>query len=241
MKKKIKFKPISKNETANMSTSELEKYVTSIDVECKRLIEETAMWNKIAKEEEKKAEIIRNDIIKLKSSNDIILKERGWGELTNDELNWLMVDNNYKKHWQYFIPDQRGIKEKYAEIHNIKVDDTLDKKFKEAPEMELRNAWIDRSGNYTGLDNANHNRWASSWMDQKYGIEGSATKLAESVHNYPFEFLQGLGWVRIMSWSGTKSDFILPKKMTFAQMKTIDKFCEIHELELPFDDHRFKK
>lgn len=104
--------------------------------------------------------------------------------------------------------------------------------------MEVSSAWIDRSGNYYGVDEAEHNKWAWDYLTKQYGIQEARAKVSVNGEE-AYIFLEIIGWVRVMKWPGLEVQFILPKSLSHAQKQTIDRYCSIYKVKLPFKDDLF--
>lgn len=235
--------PKTKDELLAMPTEELKQYLKDAREEVKRLKAETAKFNKQAEEDRLKNAEMRGELKGLEQLNQYHKKRLGWTELTDAELKWL-ADGGWAEHFSanYFRPDQRQIKAKYAEVMKKDVDDSIDKKFKDNPKMENPSGWIDRKGRYHPVGFAEHNEFARKFIVHAYGKE-KAEELRGAGGGFKKEYYEimekNLQWVRIMAWPGVKTNFSIPKNLSHAQKQTLYKYCEIHNEPLPFEDDLF--
>jgi hypothetical protein len=232
------FKPKTQEELSKLSYDGLKRYMSLLRKETKRLKAEIAMFKKQAEEERLKTAEIRGELKVWQELNAKEIIRVGWGDLTEEELQWVMKDDNYHKYWPYFKPSQRQIKEKYAELMKKEVDDTLDRKFAADPRMEVPSAWVDREGNYFGVDVAEHEKWAHEYMVKKFGLDETLSKTSD-VGCYAYEFLEKSGWVRVMKWPGCDVNFTLPRLLSSGQKETLSRYCEIYNIKLPFETDFF--
>jgi hypothetical protein len=239
METRTKFKTLSREELQSLSLEELEAYVSRLKAEYKKLKEEISYFNKKVESDRLKTAEIKGQIKVYQELNQIELRRLGWEDLTEDEIKWLMTDNNFYKEWPYFKPcGSRAIKERYAERMKKPVDDSMDKKFAKDPKMEVSSGWIDREGNYYGVGLAEHSKFASEYLEFKLGREKAEEKI-ESEHGYADTVLEKQGWVRVMKWPGLDVKFILPKLLSHAQKYTLHTYCEIYKIDFPLEEDKF--
>jgi hypothetical protein len=185
-------------------------------------------------------------LYELKRQNADQKKRLGWESLTDEETKWLM-DGAWDEHFvgQYFHPPREAhhIKKKYAEVMGI----GFHNKFEKNPEMENPSAWIDRGGRYHPVGFAEHDAWAREYLINKHGHDkAQSLRTKDNTVNFKrklpfFEVLEKYGWVRIMKWEQLPVEFVLnEEKLTHAQKQTLDKYCEIYQLPLPFKDPLFE-
>jgi len=232
------YKPFNK-----MSDVELKQYIKNTKSDIKQINAKTIQLKKqIEKDRIRNAEL-KGEIKVLKEKNAKELKRLGWEDLTDDELTWLQ-NEGYEKYWktQYFIkkPSARTIKAKYAEVHGLEVDNTLDKKFEANPEMEQKSGWIDKAGQYYSVGFAEHEEWAWKYLNKKFGHINADERISKTQFKEAHVYLEESGWVRIMAWPSVKVHFIIPLNLTHAQKQTLYKYCKLHNEPLPFDDSLFK-
>lgn len=214
----------------------LRKHIKNIEAEI-------VLINKKSVELELQTAEKRGEIKVWKEKNEELKRQRGWSDITDEEMKWLM-DGNYQKYWKdgtFFKvqPTQREIKEKYIEVTGKK-DELFLKKWENSPELEIKNGWIDRSGKYYGVGLAEHNNWAIEYLNEKFGAWEAAIKITnngESAHTY----LEKAGWVRVMAWPRMFVKYIIPTKLTHAQKQTLYTYCKLHKETLPFNDPLFNK
>lgn len=232
---RTKFQTKTREEQKKLSTAELEAYIEAVKAETALLEAETAALLKQADEDRLKTAELKGEIKVWKIRAEELKREAEWYDITDEEMAWLM-DGNYEKYWgnAIFRPDQWALKAKYAEVMGTKVDDS---KYDGAHEMKSPCAWVDRKGTYHPTEIAHHDQWAWNYLVETYGKLEAGKRIASA--GTAFEYLQLAGWVRIMSWKDMDTKFFLPEKMTHAQKKTVDKYCELYKLALPFKDPLF--
>lgn len=131
----------------------------------------------------------------------------------------------------------QSLKDWHAEKVGVNVKDNTD----QDPWVNDPNGWINRSGKYFPTGGfAKHEEWAWSYLNETKGPIETAEIVSKTLSKYAHEALENFGWVRIMAWPNIKTKFIMPKKLTHAQKKTISDYCEFYELELPFNDPLFR-
>jgi len=237
METQTKFQTLSTDELHQLSTEELEAYVSRMRAETKRLKKETAAFRKQAKEDRLRTLEMKAELKVWKELNQRELKRLGWEDLTEEELDWLMKDDNFHKEWPMFKPSgARAIKERYALRMQKPVDDVLDKKFAPDPRMEVSSGWVDRSGNYFGVGVAEHDKFAWEYLTKTYGAVETGVKVGNGA---AYEVLERAGWVRVMKWPGLEVKFVLPRVLSHAQKQSLDKYCTIYNVKLPFEDDLF--
>lgn len=78
-----------------------------------------------------------------------------------------------------------------------------------------RDAWVDPRGRFIVVPTSGHNEYASDWMDENidYKSDGCYTwfdwlekqNIKTGIANYrvetPYEYLEHLGWFRLMHWA----------------------------------------
>lgn len=235
METQTKFQTLSREELRKLSTAELESYVSRLKADCKRIEAETLALRKQAEEDRQKTAEMMGELKVWQELNRKELKRLGWEDLTEEELAWIMRDDNYKKEWPMFHPSgARAIKERYAEKMKIPVDDTMDKKFAADPKMEVSSGWVDRSGNYYGVGIAEHDQWAWDYLTKQYGAQEAGIKIAAK--GAAHEVLEASGWVRVMKWPGVDVKFVLPRSLSYDQKQTIDRYCSIYKIKLPYEE-----
>jgi len=183
-------------------------------------------------------------LFELKRQNEAQKKRLGWEELTDTEITWLI--GAWEEHFTgtYFNPPRDGwsIKKKYAEVMGV----SLHNRFEKNPEMSNPSGWINRAGEYFPVGFAEHDTWARTYLIEKHGEE-KAQSLRRKDNTTTFErklpfyeVLEKAGWVRVMKWETLPVEFILnEKKLTHAQKQTLDKYCKLYHLPLPFKDPLF--
>lgn len=129
METQTKFQTLFKEELCKLSTEELNVYTLKLKTDIKRLKSETDVFKKQVEEDRLKTAELRGEIKVWKELNQLELKKIGWEDLTEEEITWLMKDDNYHKEWPIFKPGVRAIKKRYAEKMQKSIDDTLNKKF----------------------------------------------------------------------------------------------------------------
>ena len=115
-------------------------------------------------------------------------------------------------------------------------------------DLKIRSGWIDRRGTYhpVGFERVdgwlqNHDAFARKYLIEKYGSEKAYSMREHPVRKIPFfELLEKAGWVKIHHWPFSKTEFIFKENnITHAQKQTLDKYCTMHHLPLPFKDPLF--
>jgi ElaB/YqjD/DUF883 family membrane-anchored ribosome-binding protein len=212
-------------------------YLDSLQTELKRLKAETRRLRRKAAADRKKTEEIKAQIEKVQAENQEHLKRLGWTNLTEEELLWLK--DNYNKEWPYFKPaDETTIKKRYAERHKqTYVEPEPDPKYKGFEEYKSLNAWVNPYGKFYPVNGfALHDSWAWDWLENEFGKLESA-QLVSSNHGSATETLENMGWVRVMTWNNvdTKFSFAYGRKLSRDQKDTLQLFCSLHNLPVPFD------
>ena len=238
----IQFKTLSTAELKKLSEQELKDYTAQLKEECSRIESETLVLTKKAEEDRLKTAELKGELKVWKERNLQLMRQRGWQDLTDDEMKWLM-DGAYHKYWEdgkYFLrqPSQEEIKRKYAEVMKKDMDQDFLSKFDVDPDMKKPSGWVDRRGTYFPVGFAEHDQWAWKYLTERYGPIEGAKKLITPRRD-AHEYLEAMGWVRIMKWDGLDANFILPKKMSHAQKQTVDRYCQLYGWPLPFEDPLF--
>ena len=219
-----------------MTIEDLKDYIKDLKLQTSRLEMENAQ--RTERTERDIATLENIDSLKIEKQH--LLDDMGWGKLTDDELEWLMA-GNLEKYWhgEYFstTPSQRQVKLKYAEVTGSEF--TLGTSVEG---MTNPSGWIDRSGNYYPVDFAEHQKFAREYLLDKYGKEKADEyrKIDTGQLEY-YEVLEfKFHWVRVMAWPKTKTKFVMPNKLTHAMKQTLDKYCDMHGDQLPFEDPLFQ-
>jgi len=101
-------------------------------------------------------------------------------------------------------------------------------KKKEKEKKEYTSCWIEPDGTVHELAFAQHNEFASVWLQERIG-------LSAMVHDsrYAYEQLQeDFGWLRILGWSDPPS-FVFPLKFTPKQKIAVRDYCMRERIDVP--------
>ena len=107
------------------------------------------------------------------------------------------------------------------ETKNFKIKKTKIKK-------DHASVWIEPDGTVHELSFAQHNEFASEWLQERIG-------LSKMVHDsrYPYEQLQeDFGWLRVLGWSNPPQ-FVFPNKLTPKQKQAVRDYCANERIGLP--------
>lgn len=89
---------------------------------------------------------------------------------------------------------------------------------------EYQSCWIDPFGERYDLPFAEHNRFASDWLDENMSEEWVEEHLHSRFSTYAYEILQDLGWIRILGWNDPPC-FVIPNKISVIQKSTLKDYC----------------
>jgi len=87
--------------------------------------------------------------------------------------------------------------------------------------------WIDLSGTVYEVGLAEHNSFASDYLEELIGNEALI-----DYHGYPYELLQEKGWIRILGWTDPVS-FVFANKITPKQKQAVRDYCANERIGLP--------
>jgi hypothetical protein len=226
---------------SEMSVAELKEYLKNAKAEIKKIKAETAEFNRQALEHRNATHYINGQLDILRKENEFHIKRLGWEELTEEEVNWCMT--NYFTEWKIFKPTVFQIKTRFAEISG-KGDQEFLHRFDNNPEMKNPSGWLNRLGQYHGVGFGEHNSWARTLLEEKYGEKAEEKKGNRTW----YETLEAFGWVRIMKWGALPVRFLMSeelpnerqeKKLTHAQKRAIYTYCQLYKVALPFNDPLF--
>ena len=224
----------TREELLAMSEKERKDYIKFLKQKCR---DERAATKKIKADTERiKLETARlqSQLDEVKKENLRLLRERGWEELPEEVIAWLMKDDNYRKHF-YFKPTAQRILERYAEINKTEVIVLeMDPKFKGLEEFQSTNAWVSPDGTFYGMgDFAKHEEWASNYAHNKYAREECDE--FRKKYGYYHIWLEANSWIRILTWTRDNTTFSRDStsRITKRQADTIRTFCSLHNVKEP--------
>ena len=199
----------------------------------------------------KDVEIIKHEIgtltfgkIKKKTSKENIETNISFANKTIDELRDSIElikqeTKEFEKDTQRIIEERIGFEEKSksieetikkikAETEKIKADTKKKKEKKKPQKVEHTSCWIEPDGTVHELSFAQHNEFASEWLQERIG-------LSAMVHDrrYAYEQLQeDFGWLRILGWSDPPQ-FVFPLRFTPKQKIAVRDYCMRERIGLP--------
>jgi len=111
-----------------------------------------------------------------------------------------------------------------SEIKKLKKE----KKVLPPKQKDYPSVWIEPSGEVHELAFAEHEKFASDWLDKnepeifeaKFGFTGKD----KYDHKYCHEILEDLGWIRILGWVDPPR-FVLPIRITPKQKESLRTYC----------------
>ena len=71
-----------------------QEYLDRLNAECEKLEEDIARIKRLTLREIRKREAIEEKLADLKAENRIMLRERGWEGITDEEMKWVMAHHD---------------------------------------------------------------------------------------------------------------------------------------------------
>lgn len=88
--------------------------------------------------------------------------------------------------------------------------------------------WIENSGEIHYVNFAEHNEFASDWLEEN--DYPTWHRITNSIGRYYYEVLQDFGWIRILGWTDPPS-FVIPKRITPKQKNALRDYCTGQKLK----------
>lgn len=166
---------------------------------------------------------------KTKVSNTKIVKTIDGHLFFEDSIDWIYYRiGKYSEQTRQIKKETRKIKKENKILHE---------KLKNVPPLAKKkdypSVWIEPSGDVHEVGFANHEGFASDWLQEnepdifeaKFGFTGEDKYEGKYCH----EILEILGWVRILGWKDPPN-FVLPNKITVKQKLVLRDYCLNNEV-----------
>jgi len=196
---KTKIKSKSKTKKTSKDFNNDIKKIKSI---IKNIKDETKKIINETNEFNEKSLKISEEIKKLKNETETIISETVMFNERSSTINKEIEE--IKKETKKLEEDSKKIKKEYTSV------------------------WIEPDGTTHELGFAQHNEFASDWLQEKIGLSKMVKK-----PGHPYEQLQeDYGWLRILGWIDPPQ-FVFPKRMTVKQKIAVRDYCMNERIGLP--------
>lgn len=142
--------------------------------------------------------------------------------------------------WQYYRIGKANFETKQIKKETRKIakeTKILKEKLKNVPPLcpkkDYPSVWIDNIGETHYLNFAEHESFASDWLDKNepeiFSSKFELGKKNKYNDKYSHEILQDLGWIRILGWTDPPN-FVITNRVTPKQKQALKSYCLNYEV-----------